>query len=186
MIDPSLGPNSPELQERGALISDHAHPNALIRRLTAIAAAAGLIGAAGAVVGLLALAVIHGLPLLALMAVFLVAMCAPLPLLIVLHPRVTVYEHGLWLRPALGRGVWVPWSAVRGLADHTLIRRGTTRRGQRELTGQLVIVDGLPRVFLVVGMMAGLGRRRAFGIASHSHRDYPALLNAIKKHEPRS
>jgi len=110
----------------------------------------------------------------------------PLLLLTVLHPHVTVYERGLWIKPLLWPGCWIAWDGIARVADHTLIRRGKTREHEKEHFGQLIVVDhGLPPVFLVVGIMAGLGWARAFGISTHSHADYNALRSAIQKHKSR-
>ncbi len=130
----------------------------------------------------------YGLPLLPLSAVFLAAMLVPLIQLAALHPRVTVYERGLWVKPMLWRGCWIAWDAVDRFEDHTLIRRGTTKAGQKPLRGELVVIKrGLSWPFAVVGLMAGLGwRTRVFGIAAHSHVDYPGLRSAIKRGMPRA
>lgn len=167
----------------GALISDHPHPRPLLRRLTALALAAGIGGAVLGIAGLLMLGVGYGLPLLLLSVPFLAALLVPLLQLAVMHPQVTVYEGGLWLRPMLGRAIWLAWDDIARLADHTLIRRGQPRPRDREHFGQLVVVErGLPPVFLTVGWMAGLGWRvRAFGISTHSHTDYETLRQAIAR-----
>ena len=169
--------------ERGALISDHPNPRPALRGLTAILVIAGLLGDVAGVIGLLAMSVILRLPLLPLMAFFLAMLCPPLVLLAVLHPRVTVYERGLWIEPLVGRGNWVPWDAVTRIAAHTLIQRGITKENQREHFGQLIIVEnGLAWPFLVVGIMAGLGRVRAFGISTHGQQDYAGLHRTIKRY----
>ncbi|MGQ9851351.1 MAG: hypothetical protein ACUVSU_14995 [Aggregatilineaceae bacterium] len=174
-------PTLPPETVRGALVSDHPHPRPLLRRLTAALLGLGIAAALPGIVGLLALGIGYGLPLLVLSVPFLVALLVPLLQLAVMHPRVTVYEHGLWLRPMLGPGIWLPWDSIVRLVDHTLIRRGQPRPRDREHFGQLVIVEGgLPPVFLAVGWMAGLGwRTRAFGISTHSHADYEALRRAL-------
>ncbi len=166
---------------RGPMISDHPHPRPALRRLTAAALAMGIGGALLGIAGLLVLGVGYGLPLLVLCVPFLAALLVPLVQLAVMHPQVTVYENGLWLRPMLGAGIWLPWDRLSCLTDHTLIRRGQPRPRDREHFGQLIIVErGLPPVFLAVGWMAGLGwRTRAFGISTHSHADYEALRRAI-------
>jgi hypothetical protein len=172
---------------RGALISDHPHPRSFLRRITALLAALGLAGDILGVAGLLALGIGYRLPLLPVMAFFLATLLVPLLLLTVLHPRVTVYERGLWIKPLLWPGCWIAWEDIARMADHTLIRRGKTKEREKEHFGQLIVVDqGLPPVFLVVGIMAGLGWVRAFGISTHSHVDYNALRGVIQKHKPRT
>lgn len=172
------------LAARGARIAEHPHPQPTLRRITAGLIALGLAGDALGVIGLLLLAVIYTLPLLGLMALILAGLSVPLIQLAIMHPRVTVYERGLWLEPLLWRGVWVPWAAIRRLEDHTLIRRGKEKDRQTEHFGQLIVVEGaLPRVFAVVGGMAGSGwGTRAFGISTHSHVEYAALLKTIRRH----
>jgi hypothetical protein len=166
--------------ERGAPVSDHPHPRPVRRGLTAVLVVVGLAGIVFGVIGLLALSIVYGLPLLPLAAFFLAMLLPPLLLLTVLHPRVTVYENGLWIKPLLWRGCWVAWEAVERIEDHTLIQRGTTKERQQEHFGQLVVVDkGLTWPFLVVGIMAGLGRVRAFGISTHAHTGYQALRRTI-------
>lgn len=170
----------------GVPLSDHPYPRRAWRQLTGVLVAAGLAGIVFGVIGLLALGIGYGLPLLPLMAIFLAALAVPLLLLTVQHPRVTVYEDGLWLQPLVWRGHWVPWAAIASIEDHTLIRRGQARDRDTEHFGQLIVVEGaLPPLSAIVGMMAGLGRVRAFGISTHSHADYPRLLNAIQRHKPR-
>jgi hypothetical protein len=165
---------------RGALISDHPYPRPALRQVTGWLVALGLIGDAFAVIGLL-------IPLLPLMAIIMAVLDAPLLLLTVLHPHITVYENGLWLKPLLWHGSWLPWEALSRMEDHTLIQRGQQTRRQTPREGRLIVVDrGLPRLYEIVGIMAGLGRVRAFGIASPAHQDYPALFNAIQRHKPRS
>ena len=168
---------------RGAQLSDHPHPQPLIRRLTGVVVTVGIVADIAGVVGLLLVGIVYAMPLMPVIALFLAGMLIPLLQLAIMHPAITVYENGLWLQPLLIRGVWIPWEAVVKVADHTLIRRGTEKNRQREHFGQLVIVDGgLPRVYAVIGGLAGYGwRTRAFGISTHSHTDYKALLNAIQK-----
>lgn len=173
-------------QLTGARLSDHPHPRPALRRVTGWLIAGGLAGIAVGIAGLLVLGIGYRLPLLVLAAVFLAGLAPPLLLLSALHPRITVYERGLWLQPLLWRGSWVPWDALAGIHDHTLIQRTRRTRWEREREGRLIsVAHGLPPIYAVVGRMAGLGRRRAFGIASHSHCDYPALLAAIRRHMPR-
>jgi hypothetical protein len=179
-----LSEPSPTHPWRGELISDHPSPRPWQRGLTAILVVVGLAGILVAVTGALALSLIYGLPLLPLMAVFLLALVPPLLLPTVLHPRVTVYERGLWIKPVLWSGCWVAWEDIARLTDHTLIRRGTTKRGQIEHFGRLIVVDrGLSLPFLMVGIMAGLGRVRAFGISTLGQRDYEPLLKLMNNHK---
>lgn len=170
----------------GAMLSEHPHPRPALRRVTGWLVGAGLAGIGFGVAGLLALAIGYRLLLLPLAAVFLATLAAPLLLLSVLHPHVTVYERGLWLKPLLWPASWVPWDALTGLHDHTLIQRSSRTRWERAREGHLITVAGaLPPVYLVVGWMAGLGNKRAFGIASHSHTGYSALRSAIRQRAPR-
>lgn len=172
--------------ERGAWVADHPYPRPALRRLTGLVVTAGLAAAAFGVIGLVVVGVALGLPLLPVMALFLAVLIVPLLLLTVLHPAITVYERGLWLQPLVWRGVWLPWEAITRLEDHTLIRRGKEKDRHVEHFGKLIVVDdGLPRVYVVVGIMAGLGTARAFGISTLGHADYKALLNAIQRHKPR-
>jgi hypothetical protein len=130
-------------QERGALVSDHPHPRRALRQITAGMAALGLAGNVFGVIGLLVLGAGYGLPMLALMAFFLAMLFPPLVLLTVLHPRITVYDNGLWIKPLLWHGCWVTWEAVARVADHTLIQRGTTKERQTEHFGQLIVARGI-------------------------------------------
>ncbi|NLX09491.1 MAG: hypothetical protein GXY36_07525 [Chloroflexi bacterium] len=175
----------PSQDVRGTLLSDHPHPRPWQRQLTALLVLLALVGDIFGVIGLLALAAIYALPLLPLAAFFLAALLLPLLLLTVLHPRVTVYERGLWIKPLLWPGRWLPWDAVRRLEDHTLVRRGQTSRRAPVQDGRLIVADGLPAVFATVGILAGLGRARAFGISTYSHTGYEALLKTIQRHTPR-
>lgn len=171
---------------RGAWISDHPHPRPAQRGLTAVLAALGMAGVLIAGTGVLALSAIYRLPLMPLMVIFLLALFPALLLLTVLHPRVTVYERGLWVKPLLWPGCWVAWDAISRIADHTLIRRGTTKAHQKEQFGQLIVVRrGLSIPFLAVGIMGGLGRVRAFGISTLSHREYETLVAAIRSSQDR-
>jgi hypothetical protein len=166
----------------GALLSDHPHPRPALRQIMAGLVALGLIGDVFGVIGLLVLGIGYQLPLLPLIGFFLATLAAPLLLLTVLHPRITVYESGLWIKPLLWPGRWIAWDAVSRIEDHTLIRRGKQTNWAKEHEGQLIVVDhGLPRVYVIVGLMAGLGRVRAFGISTYSHTDYKTLLGAIKR-----
>ncbi len=178
---------TPHTAPRGARLAEHGYPHPALRPIMAGLIVFGLAGIAVSVIGLLALAIIYALPLLPLMAFFLATLAMPLLLLSVLHPHITVHEHGLWLKPLVWRGVWVPWEAIARIEDHTLIQRGKSKDRQREHFGQLIVVDaGLPGVYLVVGLMAGLGRVRAFGISTHGHTDYTALRNTIQRRKPHS
>jgi hypothetical protein len=180
-----LSESSPSHPLRGELISDHHSPRPWQRGLTAILVVLGLAGILIAVIGLLALSLIYGLLLLPLMAIFLLALVPPLLLPTVLHPRVTVFERGLWIMPVLWSGCWVDWEHITRVTDHTLIRRGTTKRGQIEHFGRLIVVDrGLSLPFLVVGIMAGLGRVRAFGISTLGQTEYERLRDTIERTHP--
>ena len=177
MSDMSLTPDP----MRGALLSDHPHPHPWQRTLTAWLVAAGLAGEVFGAIGLLVLAIGYDLPLMAIMIPFLLTLVPPLVMLSTLHPRVTVYEGGLWVQPLVWRGCWVPWDAVARVEDHTLIRRGKMKDRQREHFGQLIVVErGLTWPFAAVGLMSGLGwQTRAFGISTIAHVDYDGLKRAI-------
>ena len=174
--------------ERGALLSEHTHPRPRVRRLTAWLLALGLGGTVFGTVGLLALGIIFRMPLLLLATPFFVVLSVPLVQLAVMHPRIRVYERGLWLDPLLGPPSWVDWGAIVSVEKHTLIRRGVQKTGQREHFGQLIVVrDELPWPYRVVAGMAGLGwDKHAFGISTYGHTDYKALLNAIQSHKGRA
>ena len=116
-----------ESERTGARLSEHAHPRPALRRVTGWLVTAGLIRHWVGVIGLLVLAIGYRLLLLALAAIFLAALAVPL-LLSALHPAITVYERGLWLKPLVWQGSWVPWDALTGLHDHTLIQRGKRTR----------------------------------------------------------
>jgi hypothetical protein len=171
---------------RGALINTHRHPRPALRRLTAALVTLGIAGDVLGVAGLLVLGFGYALPLLPLMAIFLAVLLVPLIQLAVMHPAVAVYERGLALQPLVGPRVWLPWDAIRRVEDHTLIRRGKMRDRDQEHFGQLIVADGLPWPFAVIGLAAGLGwRTRAFGISTYSHTDYAALRSAIQRHKRR-
>ncbi|MBN1680842.1 MAG: hypothetical protein JW966_11165 [Anaerolineae bacterium] len=172
------------IRPTAGVVSDHTHPVPLLRWLTAILLALGIAGAGFGVVGLVVMGIWHGLPLLPVMAMFLVILSLPLVQLAVMHPRVTVYEDGLWLNPVLWRSSWIPWDAIGSVEKHTLIRHVVNKRGKLERDGRLIVAEGLPWPYQIVSGMAGLGwRARAFGIATNAHTDYPALLNAIQHHK---
>ena len=178
----------PPPDERGALLSEHVHPRPRLRRLTAWLLALGLGGTVFGALGLLVLGVAYRMPFLLLATPFLVVLGGPLVQLAVMHPRIRVYERGLWLKPLLWPPSWVDWDAIVSVEKHTLIRRGVQKKGQREHFGQLVVVrDGLPWPYRVVAGMAGLGwGKRAFGISTYGHTDYKTLLNAIQRHKGRA
>ncbi|NDJ77231.1 MAG: hypothetical protein GYB65_13335 [Chloroflexi bacterium] len=172
--------------ERGDLVSEHPYPRPLARRLTAVMVLLGLVGVGLGIIGLLVAGIGLGLPLLPLMAIFLAVLALPLLLLTVLHPHITVYEHGLLLQPLLWPGCWLPWDAIARIEEHTLIRRGKEKDHHQDHTGELIVVEQeLPRVYVAVGIMAGLGLSRAFGISTYGHTDYAKLRSAIHKHKPR-
>ncbi len=176
----------PAPAERGALLSEHPHPRPRLRRLVGWLLALGLGGVVFGALGLLALGVGYGMPLLVLATPFLVVLGVPLVQLAVMHPHIRVYERGLWLKPLLWPPSWVAWEAIRSVETHTLIRRGTSKKGQREHFGQLVVVEGaLPWPYRTVAGMGGLGwKKHAFGISTYGHTDYKTLLNAIQRHKP--
>ena len=175
--------HAPTLIERGVRIAEHPAPYPARRRIAGWLAATGLILIAAGSLALLTGGIVWLLPLVALMGLILGGLSLPLLLATVLHPAITVYERGLWLQPLIWRGTWVPWDAITAIEPHTLIRRGEAARFAPAYEGDLIVVDGaLPRVYAVVGVMAGLGRQRAFGIASHGQVEYPRLAATIRDH----
>lgn len=183
MADHAPNPADPH----GTLLSEHPHPRPLQRRITALLLAVGLAGSVFGIMGLIVIGFAFGLYLLPLMAVFLLILTLPLIQLAVMHPQIVVYEHGLSVTPLLWRTSWITWDAITRVENHTLIRRIETKSGQLERDGRLIIVaSGLPWPYQIIGGMAGHGwRTRAFGIATHAHRDYPAILNTIQHYKVR-
>ncbi len=171
--------------ERGELLSEHVYPRPRLRRVTAWLLAVGLGGLVFGALGLLVFGVAYRMPLLLLALPFLLVLGGPLVQLAVMHPRIRVYERGLLLEPLLWPPSWVDWETIASLEDHTLIRRGVQKKGQREHFGQLVVVQSsLPWPYRVVAGMAGLGwDKHAFGISTYGHTDYKTLLNAIQRHK---
>jgi len=105
-----------------------------MRRITGALIALGIGGALVGITGLLVLGIGYGLPLLPLSAVFLAAMLVPLIQLAALHPRVTVYERGLWVKPMLWRAHPDPaW-------DNQSRTKTSARRAGRRQTGAIVAV----------------------------------------------
>jgi hypothetical protein len=119
-----------------------------------------------------------------------------LPLLLqsVLHPEITLTPEGLRLHPLLWRPQSVPWSALKGMAAHPLIRdnalMGRILHGKkyRPREGQVILVErgaGLSILYWMLAWLVGAQTCAAFAISSTTHTRYEALLKAITAHCPR-
>lgn len=171
------------------MISNHPRQNPAIRRLTGwfVRLVIGLSALAG--VGILLVAVLYTLPLVALMVVFLAGLNVPLLLLTSLHPDVELHEDGLRLMPLVWPSQFVRWDELAHTTPHSLLKPPPPERSiikEKPQEGLMVVAQrgSLAWHWRLVGLMAGHGWSPVFGIASHTHTDYPALRRHLKKNLP--
>jgi hypothetical protein len=124
-------------------------------------------------------------------ALFSAVLLLPLLLFTVLHPTISLYPDGLSLKPLLGRTSFLAWSQIGGWARHPLVfnnlASGRLMHGQSykpRLGVILSVGDGLPVLYRLVGLFAGLGWQPAFALSSTSHRSYQQLVEAIAQALP--
>jgi len=140
------------------------------------------------------MAVVLGGPLFFGTACLTVLLMLPLLLQSVLHPEVTLTPEGLRLRPLLWRQEAVPWTALKGITAHPLIRNnalmGRILHGKkyRPREGHVILVErgaGLPAPYRILAWLVGAQHCTAFAISNTTHVRYEALLKAITAHCPR-
>jgi hypothetical protein len=166
----------------------YSHPIPALRRFDAALTAIGLglIGVACAGVLLLIPAMPVFLPLWLGIAVFSALLAIPLAMHTVSHPEITLTPDGLIVRPMLWREKFIPYSALKGLTRHPLIRDPGASPGVDRLLwgryhppreGIAVVVGrdaGLSPLYRLFGSVAGV-RGPAFGLSSTTHAQYAEL-----------
>ncbi len=170
-----------------------AHPprSPLLYRMQRAVIGAGLALCAVALGGG-ALILLLGVPALLtpLLLLFVAILAIPLAIGAVLTPPVAVTGDGLIVYPMFGPARFVPWGAIVALrplalnpADRPLERLLRGRRNTPPGEGAWVLTRGaLPVSFQLAAWLTGLGRFAVFGVSDVTHRDYPALLAAIRAH----
>jgi hypothetical protein len=170
-------------------ISSHPRLNPGRQRFAGCMARLGLLGAGLGVVGLLAVGIGYGLPLLILMIPFLIGLSVPLLTLTSLHPAITIEDGGLRLTPLVWKSSFVGWQDVERLTTHTLLKPAPPERYQRRRKGaavhsghMLVARRGaLPWHYCVVGVMAGFGWRPVFAVSNQTHTEYEKLHRELRQ-----
>lgn len=166
----------------------YGHPIPALRRLDAALTAIGLglIGVACVSALLLIPVAPIFMPLLLGIAVFSALLAIPLTMHTVSHPEITLTPDGLIVRPMLWRGKFIPYSALKGLTRHPLIRdpgaspgvdrllwgrHHTPRHGIAVVVGREANLSPLYRLF---GSAVGV-QGPAFGLSSTTHTNYADL-----------
>jgi hypothetical protein len=135
---------------------------------------------------------IAGAGMFIMTALLSLALMLPLILMSSATPPVTISREGLTVQPWLGRTVVVPWSAVKEVKPYSLmppedsetVRRAMVgRKKYRGATGLMLVCEGLPWRYRVVGAFAGEGFAPVVAITNRSHADYDQfvyLLNQLR------
>ncbi|MBI5928242.1 MAG: hypothetical protein HY862_02970 [Chloroflexi bacterium] len=171
-----------------SILSNHPHPQPLLRRLVGWLALVGIVGILFGAGGLLIVGLADGLLLMILMIPFLMGMIFPLIILTAAHPEITLQDEGVYVKPLIWKSRLVAWENLVALVDHSLMKPPPPSRQPRfnkkpAAKGQMIIVQkgALGWPFRVVGFAAGHGTTPVFAISNKSHQDYEKLYQTLKR-----
>lgn len=117
----------------------------------------------------------------------------PLILMSSATPPVSISRDGLTVQPGLGRAVFVPWAAVKEIKPYSLMppedsesvrRTMVGRKKYRPAAGLMLVCEGLPWRYRVVGAFAGEGFSPVVAVTNRSHADYEQFVYLIEKIRP--
>jgi hypothetical protein len=180
-------------QPLGQPIGQHLHPQPLLRR-----ALSRLTLLAFALTGLAILAqiwlAVSVAPLFLGTAFFTVMLGLPLYGYTALHPGITRYEDGLYLRPLVWRGHYLPATAILATAAHPFLpleqagqsqplKRLLHGRGYQARQGLLVVAEAgaMPLANRLLASYCGQAGKAVFAISNSSHRAYPELCQWLER-----
>lgn len=139
-------------------------------------------------VALLFLAWTLGAFLFGLMVPFLLALLAPVTLLTVATPPVTLSDAGVTLHPRLWGERFIAWDEVVALRDYPLLPRREAeferrafqgRQKYQEAKGIMLVVPGLPLPYRVTGFFAGVRGMGVVGMTNRTHQAYDHLVGRV-------
>lgn len=135
---------------------------------------------------------IMGAGMFVMTAILSLALMLPLILITSATPPVTVTRDGLTVQPWIGRAVTVPWSAVKAVKPYSLLPPEDSEQVRKVMVGRkkynaaaglMLICEGLPWRYRVVGAFAGEGFAPVVAVTNRTHADYEQftyLLNQIR------
>lgn len=160
-------------------------------RLQQIIAAVLLVVMLGAAGGLLLLAILLPAPLMAVMAILVVLLMAPVAMLLSVSPPLTVDENGLTLEPFWGKAQRIAWEDIAALQVYPLLpqtdqeverRLVQGRKKYRPAEGYMLLVPRLPLRYRMAGFFTGVGGQPIVAFTNRAHQDYETLLERVRGH----
>ena len=169
------------------IISNHPRLNPTKQRLIAIFVRIILGINSLLISGLLIIAVIYGLPLLMLTAIFLVALTTPVFLLTSLHPALEIREEGLYVTPLVWRSRLLEWVEISHLTVHPMLKPAPPSQipliNKTPQEGLLIVCTKTASGwhYRIIGVITGQGLTPAFAFSNHTHADYKQLRHELKR-----
>jgi hypothetical protein len=172
-------------------ITHHAPLSPTVYRLQQIIAALLLVVMIAAAIGLLLLAVLIPAPLMAVMAILVVALMAPVAMLLSVSPPISVDEDGLTLEPFWGKAQPIAWEDIAAMQVYPLLpqtdqeverRLVQGRKKYRAAEGYMLLVPRLPLRYRMAGFFAGVGGQPIVAFTNRAHSDYDILLQRVRGH----
>jgi hypothetical protein len=169
--------------------SFYAHPNPFQYQLEQWGALLLALLIIFAAVGLVVLAFLIPAPLFGIMALLLIALLAPVLMLLLLTPPVQIEADGLRIKPRFGGERFIAWGDIERLENYPLLPSANQevlrqafvgRKQYRAAEGIMLIVPSLPAPYRIAGFFAGQKGVPILAFTNRSHSDYYALKEAIQ------
>lgn len=168
----------------------HLHPKPTLNRAIQYGAV-GVLIIMGISVPLQILLALTGLPggLLIFSAGATLFLAAPVLLLTVATPAVSVADDGITLHPVIWRTLFIPWEAVRVLKDYPLLPPAETEVSRRAFVGRkkyqaaegvMLVIPSLPIQYRVTGFFVGERLTPVIALTNRTHSEYEKLVKRVR------
>lgn len=169
------------------------HPNPRLYRLQSLILLGLLVVMPISAALLLTLALALGAPLLALAALCVVLLIAPVVLGLLATPPLSLDEQGVTIYAPLVGERFLAWEQIEALKPYPLLpsrdeeverRLAQGRKRYQAAEGLMLVSAALPWPYRVVGYFVGEWPRGAVACTNRAHADYAALAKRLRQRLP--
>jgi len=128
-----------------------------------------------------------------LTALLSLALILPIVLMMSATPPITLSREGFTLQPGIGKPTTVLWAAVKEVKPYSLLppedsettrRLMVGRKNYRPAAGTMLVCEGLPWRYRIVGGFAGEGFTPVVAVTNRTHAEYDQFVYLLGQLRP--
>jgi len=128
-----------------------------------------------------------------LTAILSLALILPLILMMSATPPITLSREGVTIQPGIGKPSTLTWASVTEIKPYSLMppedsettrRLVVGRKKYRPAAGTMLVCEGLPWRYRVVGAFAGEGFKPVIAVTNRTHAEYDQFVYLLAQLRP--